>query len=180
MSMALKEKPDLDHFRISLDPNSPYAKKIFLQMVEKTAKSISDEELAQNWNTRMAYNFCLLERANRKIELRHIKIYLAESVYLNAPDISRRAICRHEAVEMYELAKHFDELKYNRDGFLSSEACHRQALIDEYEYAINNGKGSEHLRFLLSQIKKSNYQDRRSLKKENVWAYKMARKNLKK
>jgi hypothetical protein len=180
MPMVLKEKPDLDHFRILLDTESPYAKKIFLQMVGKSFKYLNEEDLTESVDFCFAYGSSLMERVNRRIRLSGIEVNLTESDFLNAPDISRRAVCHHEVVEMYELAKHFDDLKVSSDGFLESEACHRQALIAEYEYAIINGQGSEHLRFLLFQAKKMNFQDRRSFKKENVWGYKMARKKVRK
>lgn len=174
MTGRFKERPDLDHFRVTLTSKTRRTREIFLNMVENGARAVEEEASVGDQDYRFGRFSAEMRMVNKKPRVSNVDLVLVERDLRGAPPISRLAIRRHEATEMFELAQRIGKYENCPDEYVESEECHQLALIAEFELAIKNGKGRQHLRFMLSKVEGLDIVEREMFEQENLWAYEMA------
>lgn len=179
----LKEKPNLDHLRISLESISPWAKEIFIQFVKGSVEFIRKNDLACDNNFGYGCFQTNLLKTCRGTKVINPKIYIVEDDFKEEEKSSIEPIKHHEAVELYEMSKgrFFPDDIIEDDNGVESQKCHQAALIEEFYYAFQQGIANEHLKFILS--KSENYFEGPDLDQyihENNNAYNIARRRYQK
>lgn len=180
MSKLFKEEANLDHFRVHLTSDKPQAKRIFVQLIKGTTEFVRSDKIPSAGDFLFGRFKVGLEKTNKGTKLINPRITIIKDDFGKSDRVSIEPVKHHEAVEMYELARGSTfpaDSESDDRGSFRSEQAHQIALLEEFNFAFQQGVAEKHLAFILSRARNFiDPKEGRAFVRENRGAYNRAKK----